>query len=639
MPSTKNNNNKKAKIDLEALCPVVWEHFRQYLDSTEENDGEGDVDELQEIIELVGEHVKYTESKWTSVQDFLPVLLSVAYNILADLAIAEYLSTKDDIQSEQKEAEIDSSKHVQSLLIKSLELFPENAATWSMGANFGRMTNQLSPPVCRQWYECAVECGSRIRSKALTILEDETVDNVLLKEWIELLVLNQVVGVEFEVSEGEHEQEKEDLEETEKMEDDVDEDEEGQYSASAVESTSRFMCAMLWSMVDHDKALTHLKKLPVTHRLHPNVWAVKAKPPDDSASKAPLAFRPVDGVLPQALYESMKDTFAPDAVYWKESDYTNRGYYSYFVEYQKDQQPRNIVEDVIVNHLLPRAKLVLSKADGESICGFEWWVHTRPIKANLGHNMHCTFLGTVCICWCLVLALTILLVDTDESMLAQEKKVTHPVLSSVLYLTGGDDEEKGGATVILNQTPDSKEVADSAWISVPKDNSFLLFPGNLLHGVLPCPGRTQLEDKDIIIPKSSKDLIRTWREPRREEPSNRLTFMVGFWTRNVPETMKNRRLYGPCGPLPPVTDDHSWVSKISRGYDKSYRVESGGAQSVIRPTSLLKVSPAWEVIDPTEGISSHESELEIPYAIDHRFFVRNAPQCFRDTLFEDNDDE
>ncbi|KAL3945193.1 MAG: hypothetical protein SGBAC_000730 [Bacillariaceae sp.] len=615
-------NVKKAKIDLEALCPVVWEHFRQYLDSIEENNGEGDIDELQEIIELAEEYVKYSDASWTSVVDLIPILLSVAYNILADLAINEYLSTRDDMQSDQGDTESDGAKQVQSLLIKSLDFYPENAATWSMGANFGRMTNQLSPSNCRQWYQCAVESASRLRPKALEILEDEDVEDLLLKEWIELLVLNQVVGVEFEALEDESEEGGEDLEaddkNSEEKEKNDEDNEEGQYSASTVESTASFMCAMLWSMVDHDKALSHLKRFPVTHRLHPNVWTVRSEAPDRPVSKAPLAFRPEDGILPQGLYASMKETFAPDAVYWNESDYSNRGYYSYFVDYQKNQTPKNQIEDAVITYLLPRAKQVLSKADGESICGFEWWVHTRPIKANLGHNLH---------------------FDTDEAMLAQEKSATHPILSSVLYLTGGDDDNKGGTTIIIDQTPDSKDIADSAWLSAPKDNSFVLFPGNLLHGVLPCPGRGQPDDKEGNVPQSRKILIQSWRDPPKEETSNRLTFMVGFWTRSVPGSMKERRLYGPCGPLPPATEEHSWVKNISKGYNKAPLVERTGTGSTIPASPLLNVSPAWEVIDCVDEATSEELQLEIPHTIDHRFFVRNAPQCFRDSLFEDNDDE
>ena len=102
-----------------------------------------------------------------------------------------------------------------------------------------------------------------------------------------------------------------------------------------------------------------------------------------------------------------------------------------------------------------------------TICGFEWWAHTRPIQANLGHNLH---------------------FDTDESMLDTEEKVTHPILSSILYLTGGSEHVSSGATIILDETPDSTTVGNTCYLGIPKDNTFLVFPGNRLHGVLPCRG-------------------------------------------------------------------------------------------------------------------------------------------------------
>jgi hypothetical protein len=44
------------------------------------------------------------------------------------------------------------------------------------------------------------------------------------------------------------------------------------------------------------------------------------------------------------------------ASYWNESDYAHRGYHSYFFDID---EPTNLMEDVIVNHLLPRALQVL----------------------------------------------------------------------------------------------------------------------------------------------------------------------------------------------------------------------------------------------------------------------------------------
>jgi hypothetical protein len=453
-------------------------------------------------------------------------------------------------------------------------------------------------------------------------LEDETIDDPLVKEWVELLLLNQVVGVEFETDnddddgEEENENEEEQSDEDEENEEEEEKEEDGQYSSSAVEATSRFMCAMLWSIEGrHDGALKHLQKFPLTHRLHPNVWTVSKSQQHDVPPKAPLVFRPPQGILPESLYRSMTQLFAPDAVYWKESSYSNRGYHSYFMDYEKDRAPKNVIEDMIVNHLLPRANQVLEK--GESICGFEWWVHTRPIQANLGHNLH---------------------FDTDESMLAQEGKVTHPIMSSVLYLTGGGDDE-AGATIVLDQTPDSEKVAESCWQCIPKDNALMIFPGNLLHGVLPCPGHTESTSQDGHAAElSAEKLMQSW---NNESPGNdtqpkphRLTFMVGFWTRNVPATMKDRQLYGPCGPLPPATEEHTWVREMSKGYDAGSSTATK-AETDMPAVALPRVTPAWETIEPE--VTNDEPPLDIPQAIDHRFFVHGAPQCFRQSLFEDQD--
>ena len=155
----------------------------------------------------------------------------------------------------------------------------------------------------------------------------------------------------------------------------------------------------------------------------------------------------------------MCSLFAPDAPYWLESDYQNRGYYSFFApKKEKEKEPTNVIEDVIKNHLLPLAE---QECSDESIVGVEWWVHTRPTGNNLGHPIH---------------------FDTDESLLAREKKVSHPVVSSVLYLTGAERDKEtnsasAGPTIVFDQTPDSTTVASKAWISKPQDNSFMIFPG------------------------------------------------------------------------------------------------------------------------------------------------------------------
>lgn len=695
---------KRAKIDdddLDELTHTVWEHYRNFLDSIDEGEDEeggqdGDIDELQELIEMaearvskpalpIGEtaddsdignsSVQIVCPNWQSRKEMIPILLSVAYYHLADDSISRYLSMQQEKQQSSGDEKGDETEDpiaqtmemAQDLVVKSLEWYPYNAATWSMGANFGRMSQSLSILSTRKWYEMAVRASTVLRERALEALNDDSIADEE-KEWIELLVLNQVLGVEYEDDEEEEdgpiEQEGQNEandgdkgesndEKDEKHGEDGDDDAEetGCYSASAVESTSRFMCAMLLSRDGrHDRALNYLKPFRLTHRLHPNVWKIVSPSnpttPMTSPTKPPLVFQPKGGIIPTHLYESMTKVFAPDAAFWRESEYSTRGYYSFFHDFDSTdkKQPCNLIEEVIINHLLPRAQQCLdnmaksddeeAKSDGSTtICGFEWWAHTRPIQANLGHNLH---------------------FDTDESMLDQEGKVTHPILSSVLYLTGGseDSSSPAGATIILDETPDSTKVGGKCWQGIPKDNTFLIFPGNRLHGVLPCPGiQKQGEEETPHDHKTPEvtSLIHDWKNRKMEgmaggapassseDPPHRLTFMVGFWTRSVPATMKHRSLYGPCGPLPSATEEHTWVSEIMQGYDDE-TTKRPVANNIMSATALSQVSPAWEIIETNkeENEDSH-IDLVIPHGIDHRFFVYGAPECFRQSLFEDRD--
>jgi hypothetical protein len=621
---------KTAHVDLNELATKAWGHYRDYLESCENEDNpEGDTDELTEILDLLTPHVAKL-SKDTKIKSFktkeslLPVLISVVSYMLADFAISRFLQPLPDDEGDTAE----SMEEVQMYLESAVTYFPDNCSAWSMGANFGRMTKRLSPlQKIAAWYEKAADQAVRVRKGALTLLDDESIEDSV-KEWIELLLMNQVAGVEIvDGPDGGDDDEEEE-------EDEEDEEDDGVWSSSSVESTSRFMAAMLRSTTgDHDQALKHLKEFPLNDRLHPNVWlgketkpakaSKKAKPATTSdGSKTPTSFQIPGGLLPTDVYERLCKVFAPGAAYWKESDYDTRGYYSYFMDkLPPGQAPANLFEQVTEEHLMPLAVKQLGEETAAEICGFEWWVHTRPIQANLGHNLH---------------------FDTDEALLSQEGKITHPILSSVLYLTGG---EQGGATVVLDQTPDDEKNAEQCWRSVPKDNSFLVFPGNLLHGVLPCPGKTPVQEAPPAS-KSEESIVVSdlWKDPASSSPAvpvkHRLTLMVGFWTRRVPDKMKNQRLYGPCGPMPPCTDEHTWVQEISKGYGgkKNKKSKKVAATKTItddanfKTVAIPKITPTWESFHSTA--SQDEQPLMIPRAIDHRFFVHSGSMCFRESLFE-----
>ena len=84
---------EKQKVLL-LLVDKVWEHYRAYLDSCND-DCEGDVDELQEIVELLQDVVPVAAATLlgtTSRHDLLPIVASMAHYQLA----GDYMSQTVD---------------------------------------------------------------------------------------------------------------------------------------------------------------------------------------------------------------------------------------------------------------------------------------------------------------------------------------------------------------------------------------------------------------------------------------------------------------------------------------------------------------------------------------------------------------
>lgn len=91
---------------------------------------------------------------------------------------------------------------------------------------------------------------------------------------------------------------------------------------------------------------------------------------------------------------------------------------------------------------------------GHELVGAEWWF--RATTTDAGFPFH---------------------FDRDEGI---RSSIVSPDLASILYLSNA-----GGPTVILDATP-SRRAAPSAGIAVyPRPGRFGMFPGTLLHGVLP----------------------------------------------------------------------------------------------------------------------------------------------------------
>jgi hypothetical protein len=687
----------------------AWEHYRNFVDGDvdddedddeDENDEDencgGDIDELLEVIDILDNSSSSASPSSISATtttlpasidgdfrfELVPMLLSMSHVHLASRAVSEAIamgSMGDDSSSS-------SSSSPEYHFRRSLHHWPTNPVAHLLLANYRRMSGKSSLASVCDMYEKAASYANRWRNMALDFMDRTT-------SWVELLILNGALDVEYvggdvdRVDDGEEDDEEND----EELEND-----DGAYSSSGVEATASFMSAFILSSISrHDEALGYLRKFCLTHRIHPNVWAMAMDRPAfarsnsssdrmvcDSSSTSPLPpplpststtpttsnthntttattvapspssadFLPGiycgwgsdngEGALPPELYQRLCDLFAPGATYWKESDYNNRGYYSYYLPLVDaiDHHPTNVIEDAIVKHLLPLAENSLrdNKVGSFSslIVGAEWWVHTRPLGSNLGHQVH---------------------FDTDESLLNRERRVTHPILSSVMYLTGagrhrelarGDDAAASapaiaaGSTVVFDQTPESTDVAPRAWVSHPRDNAFMVFPGNLLHGVLPCSG-VGVKGSDAVIAASCGGVSVGDDDDGEEAGVHRLTLMIGFWTRNVIEGMAERELYTPCGPMPPPVAEHSWVIQAQQGYceemteqrekgNNSTRVEQRGNNVAL--DVLPSTSPAWEEFSTVET-----STLTVPKGLDHRFFVLNAPNCFSESLYEKGD--
>jgi hypothetical protein len=347
-------------------------------------------------------------------------------------------------------------------------------------------------------YMIAAKCASSLRSYGMEKIfgssKLESADELFLVETI-VLDLGAQVDVLDEEEEGEEEKEGE-----EKCGGTCNDNDNNtnaplspndQYGQSKVVSTASYMAALLASTLGyHDLAKEALVAFGngVT-RIHPLVWDTAANlgefHDDDHDGKEQLtssthnlatvgAFTPsiFREAIPEEMARILRYAFRPDAPYWDQSGYDRGVYYSFWHDYHDNTTKvgeeeaiafSNVVEDVITTYLLPKVRTIVGEDKLSDLAGFEWWVHTRPHGANLGHQLH---------------------FDTDEALLEQDQIVSFPICATVLYLNAehcGPDvsSQKFGATVLFDQSPYCKKNADRAWISTPKARSFLVFPGNL----------------------------------------------------------------------------------------------------------------------------------------------------------------
>ena len=266
-------------------------------------------------------------------------------------------------------------------------------------------------------------------------------------------------------------------------------DDTGEYEPSQAIVTASFMSAMLASALGQHDVAKHVlqrfssREAPIT-RIHPNVWrAATVTSSANSTIATQGAFTPgiFPNTAPEDLFQTLRKAFAPTSPYWEQSRYDRNVYYSFWTDWPLRQPTsdnshsddkyicNNAVEHYVVACLLPRFKSIYGNID--NLKGFEWWVHTRPHGANLGHQLH---------------------FDTDEALLEHKEIVEYPMAASVTYLTL-EDSTTHGATIIFDQTSMSKENAEKG-----KDYSRRLVEKDLSRG------KTTQEKGDKLL-----DLITT----------------------------------------------------------------------------------------------------------------------------------
>ena len=116
-----------------------------------------------------------------------------------------------------------------------------------------------------------------------------------------------------------------------------------------------------------------------------------------------------------------------------------------------------------------RALEVVVRPPPGSYAGCEWWVQRLGAEGTPGRR-------SLPLHW-----------DKDECEAAGGRRMTHPSLASVCYLSGA-----GGPTVVLPvrtadisdwREAERPEVRGAAFASMPVENRLLTFQGDLLHGV------------------------------------------------------------------------------------------------------------------------------------------------------------
>lgn len=417
---------------------------------------------------------------------------------------------------------------------------------------------------------------------------------------------------------------------------------------------------------EHGAALPLLRRFGFRLRLSPHVWAAAASSPPPAPLGAPPP-SPPDPVrlyadaVPDAMADRLRRAFAPSAAYWRETGYhtasSEKRYFTFF--YSCAARPSNAVEALIA-----RLRPLLGRQD---LACAEWWVHTRPVGRHPGHELH---------------------YDLEESLLEASGRVLHPLVSSVVYLSGG---ASAGPTIVLDErlSPDGEppqpepreragkrprpggdapseaqaragageRTARRCWLAHPLERGFFSFPGHLLHGVLPVDAPPRAAAGTPPLARRGEPRRRAPAEadgwPAPEQPGaageQRLTLLVAWYGEDVRSSGSRARGrgLGPQGAVPRPSRRVTWPRDLEMG-DERPRVGPPGAARVAAPeraprqVPVVGVAHAWEPLpapEPTRatapGGGANGPLLEVPCHLDQHFFMR-TPDDVRQRLLREH---
>jgi hypothetical protein len=245
----------------------------------------------------------------------------------------------------------------------------------------------------------------------------------------------------------------------------------------------------------------------------------------------------------------------------------------------------------------------------------------------------------------------------DERVLQQGRDTyvrRHPLLSSILFVSGPKDSARGGGrvgsgapprlqselgpTLILDQTATDRSMGRCGWLVRPVVGRWVVFRGDLLHGVIPGQYSGGDNVEQHVQPVGGNNNAASGTEWDDEW---RITLVVAWWGGNA--SVQHAKQEGRNGQLHAfMTAPWAGDARSSSGHGSqqshlawpdAFSAGAGVAPSHLQPSvpHLTPVQPA--VVDPvwvpvvytgTDAAGERRQEVQLPVAFPPlRFFLRH----------------